>query len=167
MSIKTEIYTDAQINDLVDTIISHMDADGWKPDYIVGLNRGGLVPSVYMSHKMDVPLETLGVSSRFHEEFETNCWMSEDAFGYDAEPLNILIVDDINNTGASFDWIINDWQSTCRPGDNRWDTVWGDNVRFAVLVDNLGSDFSRRVDYYGVQIDKRDDNTWLKFPWEK
>ena len=47
---------------------------------------------------------------------ESNTWMSEDAYGYpgsdtDENKKNILIVDDINDTGATFNWIKEDWES--------------------------------------------------------
>ena len=44
---------------------------------------------------------------------------------------NILIVDDINDTGATFNWIKKDWQSGCLPDNEAWNNVWGNNVRFA------------------------------------
>ena len=68
--------------------------------------------------------------------------MAEDAFGYlESKQKNILIVDDINDTGATFNWIVNDWQDNCLPDDTHWRNVWCENVRFAVLTDNLASDF--------------------------
>jgi hypoxanthine phosphoribosyltransferase len=31
-------------------IVSQMYSDDWRPDYIVGVTRGGLIPAVMMSH---------------------------------------------------------------------------------------------------------------------
>ena len=144
-----------------------MFKDNWHPDYIVGLTRGGLVPAVIMSNALDIPMHTLKVNLRDHVEgSESNLWMSEDAFGYKQEPKNILIVDDINDTGATLDWIINDWQSSCLPNDPKWLQVWGNNVRIAVLVDNLSSKFSRRVDYCAETINKAEEDVWIVYPWE-
>ena len=97
--------------------------------------------------------EALKVSLRDDDsESESNCWMSEDAFGYVSEEeqtvvgcrwdnfkrQKILIVDDINDTGATFNWIKEDWTSGCLPMEHdAWNTVWnGDqaNVRFATLI---------------------------------
>ena len=36
----------------------------WRPDYIVGLTRGGLVPAVRISHLLDIPMHTLKVQLR-------------------------------------------------------------------------------------------------------
>jgi hypoxanthine phosphoribosyltransferase len=109
--------------------------------------------------------------------------MAEDAFGYISassvprpadEPTsdpalrkNILILDDINDTGATLDWIIKDWQGINLPNDPAWTDIWGNNVRFAVLFDNLSSNFSRKVDYNAVEINKAEEDVWIVYPWER
>ena len=172
-------YTDKQIDAMIHDIIRQMYNDNWKPDYIVGLTRGGLIPAVKISQYLDVPMETLKVSLRDGDETETNCWMAEDAFGYvDLEERatvksrwdtmkrkNILIVDDINDTGATLAWIKEDWQNCCLPDESSWETVWGNNVKFAVIVDNLSS--NERTDYHGIEINKFEDPCWVTFPWEQ
>ena len=181
MSIKKKYYEYLHIHDMVNKISLQMYKDNWRPDYIVGLTRGGLVPAVIMSNMLDIPMHTLKVNLRDHAEGpESNLWMAEDAFGQVVDHAvedrkvkvhgtrkNILIVDDINDTGATLDWIIQDWQSSCLPNDPLWDEVWGNNVRIAVLIDNLSSDFSRRVDYSAKEINKAEDDSWIVFPWEK
>ena len=157
-------YGDVHVRELIGDISMKMHRDNWKPDYIVGLTRGGLIPSVYLSHYLDIPMETLKVSLRDStSESESNLWMAEDAFN----GKNILIVDDINDTGATLDWIINDWQSSCLPDDPHWLHVWGNDVRIAVLVDNLSSNFSRKVDYCAVEINKAEKDVWIVYPWER
>jgi hypoxanthine phosphoribosyltransferase len=149
---------------MVANIVSQMYKDNWRPDYVVGLTRGGLIPAVVMSNVYHIPMETLKVSLRDSDtESESNLWMSEDAYN----GKNILIVDDINDTGATLDWIINDWQSTCHPSDEHWSNVWGNNVRFAVLIDNLSSNFSRTVDYSAKEINKAEKDVWIVYPWER
>mgnify|MGYP006276624299 CR=1 FL=1 len=180
---KKAYYTDRNIRAWVHSIMRDMAHDGWQPDYIVGLTRGGLVPATMLSHYLDVRMHTLDVSFRDGDGGpESNCWMSEDAFGYvpyegtlpppedhiASHPVyrkNILIVDDINDTGRTLAWIKQDWQGSCLPNDPHWESIWNVNVRFAVLVNNAGSEFSD-VDYVGLNIDKREDDTWVVFPWE-
>jgi hypoxanthine phosphoribosyltransferase len=92
-------YSERTIKTWVHDIIRAMNHDGFRPDYIVGLTRGGLVPAVMLSHYLDVPMHSLGVSLRDGDGTgpESNCWMAEDAYGYtsldEQEPTKILIVD--------------------------------------------------------------------------
>jgi hypoxanthine phosphoribosyltransferase len=155
-----------------------MYKDNWRPDYIVGITRGGNVPATIISNMTGISCEALKVSLRDDSGHgsETNCWMSEDAFGYrDKEeervtggPLEkkILIVDDINDTGATFNWIMEDWQASCLPNDPKWKKVWGNNVRFATLTDNASSNFENTVDYTCHEVNKAEEDVWLVYPWE-
>jgi hypothetical protein len=176
---KKIFYTWKDVETAANAIISDLVADRWRPDYIVGITRGGLPLALLLSHRLGVRLETLKVKLRDcepGESCETNCWMSEDAFGYVSgidytkssvfEKKNILVVDDINDTGATFNWIKNDWQSGCLPKNPNWDTVWGGNVRFAVMTENVASDFNS-VSYYWHEVNKAEDDVWLVYPWEK
>jgi hypoxanthine phosphoribosyltransferase len=140
---------------------------GFKPDYVVGITRGGLIPAVLISHILEVPMHTLHVQLRDGQtnDCESNCWMSEDAFGYTENAKNILVVDDINDSGDTINWIKWDWRSTCLPNDPKWDTVWGNNVKFATVVTNLGS--KETVDYSALEINKTENDVWIDFPWER
>ena len=115
-------YKDSTVKAWIHEIIRDMAKDEWRPDYIVGLTRGGLVPAAMLSHYLDVPMHTLKVSLRDDNSGpESNLWMAEDAYGVnDAEPKNILIVDDINDSGASINWIINDWKLGCHYQDPKY-----------------------------------------------
>lgn len=157
-------YSWANVKNFVIDISLQLYKDQWRPDYIVGITRGGNIPAVMLSHMIDVPCESLKVSLRDNASSETNCWMSEDAYGFENDPKKILIVDDINDTGATIDWIKKDWRASCLPNDEKWESIWGDSVRFATLVDNLSS--KQKVNYRSVEINKASDPCWIVFPWE-
>ena len=160
-------YSWSDIEHQTQEILRQMHIDGWRPDYVVGLTRGGLVPANLISQYLGCRMETLKVSLRDGSEQESNLWMAEDAFGHEMDqPKNILIVDDINDTGATLNWIQQDWPSGCFPNDLRWFNTWGQNVRVAVLVDNESSECRMPITYSAVDINKAQEDSWIVFPWE-
>jgi len=157
---KKEFYNWADLEGFCLELARQVNADGFKPDYIVGITRGGLVPALLLSQYLSVPMETLKVSLRDGNECESNCWMSEDAFN----GKNILIVDDINDSGATLAWIKNDWIMSCLPKDEKWSTIWGNNVKVAVVTNNIAS--AETVDYSVREVNKAENDVWLVYPWE-
>jgi len=173
-----QIISQEQYTRLVSKICRDISVSGWMPDYVVGITRGGLLPAVMISHYFKVPMKSLDVSLRDGGDLESNLWMAEDAFGYhrvDGQPgtsnpalrKNILIVDDINDSGATLNWIMKDWVNSCLPMDPAWEDIWNSNVRFAVVVDNLASQCSVGVYYTGMEINKAEEDVWIEFPYEE
>jgi uncharacterized protein len=182
-----------EVTGLVGKICRELAIGSWRPDYIVGITRGGLVPAVMISQYFNIPLHTLNVSLRDGDVGpESNLWMAEDALGpnsrerivEDSDDIggileaassllenggtykNILIVDDINDQGTTLNWIMKDWPSGCFPDDPSWGEVWNNNVKFAVLVDNLASQCEVKMDYVGMEVNKAENDVWIDFPWE-
>jgi hypoxanthine phosphoribosyltransferase len=150
--------TQEEFNRLIGKVCRDIAVSNWRPDYVVGITRGGLVAAVMISKYLDVPLNTLSPN-------ESNLWMAEDAFGYDKDPMNILIVDDVNDSGNTFKNIKEDWRSGCMPDGTRWNEMWGTNVRFATVFNNSASDVE--VTYMGEEINMlEDDLPYLEFPYE-
>ena len=186
-----KFYSWQDVEKMCVDIVNQMYKDNWRPDYIVGITRGGNVPATIISNITGITCEALKVSLRDDKEghgSESNCWMSEDAFGYEhwkinkynedisasaGEPIvtlpisakNILIVDDINDTGATFNWIKQDWQSGCLPDNPNWNTVWGHNVRFATICEKSHTECDF-VNYVWKEIDTSEEDSWVVFPWE-
>ena len=156
-----------ELKGYVHRIMRDMAKEHWRPDYVVGITRGGLIPAVMISQYLEVKMHTLDISFRDDDLGpESNLWMAEDAFGYKAEKKKILIVDDINDTGRTLNFIKEDWPSGCLPSDDKWNHVWHNNVRFATIVDNSASEF-KDVDYTGLTINKHEEPSWVVFPWEQ
>ena len=162
---KKHRYTYNDVHEAAKSIVLQMYKDNWRPDYIVGITRGGNIPATILSNMTGISCHALKVSLRDDDGNESNCWMADNAYGYEADPMKILVVDDINDTGATFNWIKKDWQASCLPGNPRWNNVWGQNVRFAVMTENLSSEFGE-VDYHWHEVNKAEEDVWLVYPWE-
>ena len=152
----------------INNIAMQMYKDNWRPDYIVGITRGGLVPAVLLSHLTDIPMHTLCVqlgAEGLEEHTESNWWMAEDAFGYKDEQKNILVIDDINRGGDALAWLMSDWKAGCLPNDTlTWESVWHNNVKFASLVMDPNSKVD--TDYFYEELDT-ESGIWVNFPWEQ
>ena len=86
-----------------------------------------------------------------HESFEFDYKnVLEKAFAWQKK---ILIIDDINDTGATLRYI----EDNFGKGDGR--------IKFAVLVNNTPSKVT--VDYHGYEINKDEVPSWIVFPWEE
>ena len=129
---------------LVD-INSKINQTNWKPDIILSVNRGGCVPGVFLSHMRDLNHEVLS----FKNIININNDIIKKIMN---NHLSILIIDDINDTGNTL--------ADIKKKFNRFIK----NIKFAVLINNKSSLFE--VDYYGSEIDKNIDNSWIVFPWE-
>lgn len=141
------------VDNMVDDLVNQMFADNWKPDYIVGITRGGLTPAIMMSHKTGIKMYTLDVRLRdggTDSNLESNLWMAEDA----RLGKKILLVDDINDTGETIEWIQNDWRSTTL-----------DNIKFAMLIENEASKVSSN--YNCKTVNKFEKDVWIVYPWER
>ena len=140
-------YSWEQVEGACLDIARQMSAHDWKPDYIVGITRGGLIPANLLSQYTGIKMHTLNVSLRDNkDDCESNLWMAADAFGYIPVDMQagidkrsdatykkkILIVDDRNDSGRTLQWIKDDWMSGCLPNDPAWNLVWNKNVRFFI-----------------------------------
>ena len=151
MKDKKVYYSGEQIHSYILNIAREMYKDNFRPDYIVGLSRGGLVPATKLSHYLDIPMYALNKD-------EYNLWIPEDAL----EGKHILVIDDINDTGATIRKLKEEWSES--QGD--WGKVFHvGNVKFATLINNEASE--QTVDYFGLTINKHENPEWCVFPWEQ
>jgi xanthine phosphoribosyltransferase len=136
----------------VETIARLLETDSWAPDFLVGIGRGGLVPAVYLSHRTGLPLLTVDHSTGDH------------GFGAEllgkvaakiASGLRILIVDDINDSGGTINFLRAAIEAQVDAPER---------LRVAVLVHNVRS--KARAEYHGSEIDRDEDKSWYVFPWE-
>ena len=72
----------------------------------------------------------------------------------------LLVVDDINDSGHTINWIKQNWTQVCEAQAKRFE----DQIRFATLLNKSTS--SAKVDYWALQIDADQKDIWWVFPWE-
>jgi uncharacterized protein len=126
--------------------------DTWRPDFLVGIGRGGLVPAAYLSHRTG--LQMLSVD---HSSGEVG--FADDLLDKLAAKIRdgqrILIVDDINDSGGTIAYLraAVDAKSG-NPGA----------LRVAVLINNVRS--RAKAEYHGTDLDRDADKRWFVFPWE-
>jgi len=146
-------------------IIRKMDKDNWQPELVVGITRGGLLPAMYISQWYTIPMYTVKIQladskgQHYDDATESACDLSEDAY----HKRNILVIDDINDSGRTLNWLAKDWQGSSIPDDPRWDDIWHKTTKFATIVDKESSEFT--VDYYNMKM-YPDNDQWVVFPWE-
>jgi hypoxanthine phosphoribosyltransferase len=123
----------------------------WRPTTIVSVARGGLIPGVYLSHLLGIKNIPI-------------VWQTRDGSVKDSPPLiskdhQILIVDDINDSGQTFTEIMAD--------------IWLNNVQLSsdIIKRNVKtmSLFTRSSSNFDVDFspNKLDNDFWIHFPWEK
>jgi uncharacterized protein len=141
-------FTNIQMRNALIQIEDKLIHSSWMPDVVMGVNRGGVIPGVYLSHR--IKRKHIPVDVRLRDNVDTN---NLDAL-YRAmdKGEKILIMDDINDTGATFEYI-------------KFNCVSNPNVRYAAVINNRPSPFT--VDYHGYEIDKSVEDRWVVFPWEE
>lgn len=140
-------------------VMRQMQVDNWQPDLVIGVDRGGLAASIMVSHYLEIPHESVKVSLRDNPQTESLLWAPEMIL----EGKKILIVDDINDSGATQSWLKEDWASAVNY-PNFVEEHWHNSVRWASLVDNEAS--LESSDYAGITINKHEHDVWIDFPWE-
>ena len=139
-TVKTFVTWDQvhQCTEFLAKVIEHQNYDA-----IIGVQRGGLIPAVLLSHKLNMPMHTIQFSLRDLKQV-----------GHIDLPKKgrYLVVDDINDTGETFSQLQDKFNQD------------GLTVKYAVLHNNVPSKFT--VDHYALEIDKSKDPAWIVYPWE-
>jgi len=133
------ITNDAFLAD-VQSLAQLIGQSDWKPDFIIGIGRGGLVPAVYISHQTQLPMLSIDHSAKvpgFADELLAKV-AAKSAAGQ-----RLLFIDDINDSGGTIDYVRR------LLADNG---CQDDNLRFAVIVTNSRSRVT--VDYWAQMIDR-------------
>ena len=134
------------------TLADLLAADAWKPDFIIGVGRGGLAPAVYLSHATGLPMLSVDYSSQVKDFADAPL---ERLAARTQDGARLLFLDDINDSGRT---IAHLREKLAAGGATQG------SVRFATLIDNVSS--VQTVDYRARTIDRTVTKDWFIFPWE-
>lgn len=118
----------------------------FKPDFVVGVARGGLVPAVRLSHMLgDKDLRVMQV--KYYKDRKR---LKKPSLLFDIKAIkgNVLVVDDVADTGNSLKFVLDHVKKKCK-GD----------VKFATIACKPSS--RAKPDFFVFETEK-----WIIFPWE-
>ena len=138
----------ADIHSFNDSILRQLKADNIKIDSILGIARGGMIPATMLSYKLETPyLDMLGVRTR--DVDDTQFYGNPNLVG------NVLIVDDINDSGKTFNEVNKYLHLHFDRGEVK-------NVYYCACIKRTGTKFE--TGFYGVEFEG---DNWYVFPWDK
>ena len=130
----------------VNSLIRSIVLDKFTPEVIVGISRGGLTPGVMLSHWFQKPFKSIKASIRDFPEWEDYLPRKSDK--------RILIVDDICDSGKTFQKISNHINKNNNNADIRFASLWWNN------------ECNFKPYYYVRECAKDSEGIWIHFPWE-
>lgn len=144
MKFKSKIYLDYDDVESMNMNLVH-DVSKFKPDVIVGITRGGLLPALHLSHHLDRPLQTIIWQTRDINK----CEHDKKLQNLIDTGSRVVFVDDINDTGRTFSEISKAYHGA------------RSNVMFVSLVQKL------ETTHPATAALTLSDDRWIVFPWEK
>ena len=127
----------------LNSLVKQIQKKKVKYDFVLGVERGGLILAVHLSHRLGIPLKTLSWSSQLKDGSMVTWFILRNK--------KILLVDDIVDSGKTFLEIFGKY--------------W--NMDTAVLIYNNINESKIKPDYYGRMINRKDTPEWFDFWWEK
>lgn len=138
------------IEDLVTIIINKLRERGYTDfDTIIAIARGGVIPGALLAYKLDCHnLQQLGVRTRHVE--------STQFYGSPQLAGKVLIVDDINDSGKTFEEVE-------KYIKYHFDHDEIKSIQYTSLIVRNGTSFERDDTIYGSRCFHND---WFVFPWD-
>lgn len=140
----------AEVNQLLLTLAEGITQDGFRPDFIVAVSRGGFVPARIFSDLLGgVELASVGVRYYVAPGRRGKAPQITHPLSVPLEGARVLVVDDVADSGKTLRAVVKHLQGR-----------GAESVRVGVLYKKPWS--SLKPDYYGGET-----RVWVVFPWEQ
>ena len=152
-SVEKKYVDNKMVEDFCFKLYEKIEKDGFKPDLLVGLSRGGLVPLGYLSNEAMLDIHnTLSISiASYKDKKQGQLTLRMPFHGEDVQQFKtILVIDDLADSGKTLEFVLSLLQ------ENNPDAV----IKTATLFYKKKSVIV--PDYYIEETDQ-----WIVFPWEK
>ena len=146
---KSKYFGKEDFIDSLNKIIEQIENSNWSPEIIFSINRGGCVPGIYLSHRLSLKHKVIDIQFRDSNRPPDFKMVKQKIKKFE----NILLVDDINDSGKTLKTI--------------YDLInaYSKNIYNATLIYNQES--SIKTAFYGKIIKRSEDKNWYVFPWEE
>lgn len=138
------------IEETIGTLASQIRDEGFAPDYLIGITKGGLIPLYFLSKEFDAS-GILTVSARSYKKDARGELTVTYLPDIDLNGKNVLLVDEISDTGNTMQVLA---------GMIREKYAVAQLKTLALVVNKVRCQFW--PDYHGIEDDR-----WIVFPWEK
>ena len=135
-------------------------------DAMIAITGGGLVPARLLRNYLKIPIYCVNI--KYYDENDNILsnpnvvqWLSKSEINY-LQHKNVLIVDDLNDTGSTIDLVVDlltkTYTSKIKP-------INCNHLGLAVLYDKIKNKnkLNKSISYYKT---KDIDDNWVVFPWE-
>ena len=139
-----------QIEELTKKLSNKIKESGFKPDYLIGITIGGLIPLAILAEELDIK-NVITISASSYEGKERGKLTVTHLPAIDLSNQKVLLVDEIAETGETLKQISDILVSKYRPGELKKATLGVNRKKCKFLPD-----------FYVVE-----DDGWIVFPWEK
>ena len=147
---KWELVSWEIFHDMVRQLAFTIQKDGYRPDIIIAIARGGYTPARILSDYMGVMDMTSFKVRHYTASHKQPVARIEHPLAADVSGRKILLVDDVSDSGDTFDVAIEHINDCAKPAE----------IRTAVLHHKIVSKY--KPTYYTREVK---DWHWITYPW--
>lgn len=139
------------IEKITDELAEKIKVSDFKPDYLVGIMTGGLIPLYFLAKKLNID-NILTISASSYEKDKQKELKITYLPEIDLKGKNLLLIDEITETGVSLKGVSDAVVSKYQPKELKTATLGANKDKCKFYPD-----------FYVVV----EEGEWIVFPWEK